>query len=246
MRLIPAGAMLAVALLAAPPAAGAQEHGPAPACAFLLTAHGGGAHPGPAYGPDEVIRLQLEALAANDDPHTDAGIEVAFRFASPANKRVTGPLGRFTAMVHNALYRALLNHRAVRYGTLHVDNDHAARVVIVTARDGELVAYLFILLRQRGGACDGCWMTDSVLRLEAEQAQGGGQRDEGGATASISSRRETTRTASSPWCSSRKSPLLRQSSGIREAPPGPYQLRRLSRAGVASEGPGTGHSHGPS
>jgi hypothetical protein len=106
----------------------------------VLTGHGGGAHPSPAQGPDEVIRLQLGALAANDDPHADAGIEVAFRFASPANKRVTGPLARFIAMVHNALYRPLLNHRAVRYGTLRVEDDHAAQTVIVTAGDGEVVA----------------------------------------------------------------------------------------------------------
>jgi hypothetical protein len=137
----------------------------------VLTSHGGGAHPSSAQGPDEVIRLQLGALAANNDPHEDAGIEVAFRFASPANKQVTGPLARFIAMVHNALYRPLLNHRAVRYGTLRVENDHAAQMVIVTAGDGEVVAYLFVLSRQQGGACDSCWMTDSVLRVEAEEAR---------------------------------------------------------------------------
>jgi uncharacterized protein DUF4864 len=136
----------------------------------VLTAQGGGAHPSPAQAPDEVIRVQLEALAANDDPHEDAGIEVAFRFASPANTRVTGPLARFIAMVHNALYRPLLNHRAVRYGPLRVEDDRAAQMVIVTAGDGEVVAYVFVLSRQQGGACDGCWMTDSVLRVEAEEA----------------------------------------------------------------------------
>lgn len=168
-----AKAILAVALLASPLAAEAQQDALASVgeIPHLLTTHGGGAHPSPAYGPDEVIRLQLEALAANDDPHQDAGVEAAFRFASPANKRVTGPLARFVAMVHNALYRPLLNHRAVRYGTLRVGDDRAAQTVIVTARDGEVVAYLFMLSRQQGGDCDGCWMTDSVLRFEAEEAR---------------------------------------------------------------------------
>jgi len=164
-----AKAILAVALLATE----AQQDALASVREIprLLTTYGAGAHPSPAYGPDEVIRLQLEALAANDDPHEDAGIEVAFRFASPANKRVTGPLARFIAMVHNAIYGPLLNHRAVRYGTLRVEDNRAAQTVIVTARDGEVVAYLFMLSRQQGGTCDGCWMTDSVLRFEAEEAR---------------------------------------------------------------------------
>ncbi len=164
--------ILILSLLAAPLAAEAQGHALASVREIprVLTAHGGGA-PSPAYGPDEVIRLQLEALAANDDPHEDAGIEVAFRLASPANKRVTGPLARFIAMEHNALYGPLLNHRAVRYGALRLEDDPAAQTVIVTAGDGEVVAYLFVLSRQQGGACDGCWMTDSVLRFEAEEAR---------------------------------------------------------------------------
>jgi hypothetical protein len=146
-----------LALLAAPLVAEAPEHALAAVgqISYVLTAHGGDAHPSPAYGPDEVIRLQLEALAANDDPHMNAGIEVAFRFASPANKQVTGPLARFIAMVHTALYRPLLNHRAVRYGMLRVEDDHAVQTVIVTAREGDVVAYVFMLSRQQGGSCDG-------------------------------------------------------------------------------------------
>jgi Domain of unknown function (DUF4864) len=165
-------------LLVGPLAVEAPRHALASVCEVpgLQMTQGGGAHPSPAYGPDEVIRLQVEALAANDDPHEDAGIEVAFRFASPANKQVTGPLARFVAMVHNALYRPLLTHRAVRYGPLRVEADLAAQTIIVTARDGEAVAYLFMLSRQRGDACDGCWMTDSVLRVEAEEARGQGAR----------------------------------------------------------------------
>jgi uncharacterized protein DUF4864 len=164
---------IALALLAALLAVDAQGQVRVSVRAIPLvpTAHGAGAQPSPAYGPDEVIRLQLGALAANDDPHADAGIEVAFRFASPANRQVTGPLTRFIAMVHNVLYQPLLNHRAVRYGALRVEDDDAAQAVIVTARDGEVVAYLFKLSRQQGGPCDGCWMTDSVLRIEAEETQ---------------------------------------------------------------------------
>jgi hypothetical protein len=39
--------------------------------------------------PDQVFKIQLEALRTNDE--NDRGIEITFRFASPANKRSTGP-----------------------------------------------------------------------------------------------------------------------------------------------------------
>lgn len=126
-------------------------------------------HPSPDYSPGQVIRLQLEALADNDAPHKDAGIEVAFRFASPANKTVTGPLDRFIQMVHNPIYRPMLHHRTARYGELQISGNEAMQSVILTAADGERVGYIFILSKQKGGPCDECWMTDSVLRFAVQE-----------------------------------------------------------------------------
>ncbi|MFQ5961546.1 MAG: DUF4864 domain-containing protein [Candidatus Methylomirabilales bacterium] len=151
---------LALGLLAAPVPADAQQ---AANKSELL-------HPSPDYSPDEVIRIQLEALADNDNPHKDAGIEVAFRFASPANKMVTGPLDRFIRMVHNPVYRAMLHYQAARYGELQLQGNQAMQSVILTAANGEHVGYVFILSRQKGAPCDECWMTDSVLRFEVEEA----------------------------------------------------------------------------
>ena len=37
--------------------------------------------PQPKFTPDIVVRLQLDALANNDRPYQNAGIEIAFRFA---------------------------------------------------------------------------------------------------------------------------------------------------------------------
>lgn len=125
--------------------------------------------PSPDYSADEVIRLQLEALADNDSPHKDAGIEAAFRFASPANKMVTGPLDRFTRMVHNPVYSAMLHHKAAQYGELRLQGNQAVQSVILTEANGERVGYVFILSRQKGAPCDECWMTDSVLRFEVEE-----------------------------------------------------------------------------
>jgi hypothetical protein len=48
--------------------------------------------PRPELSPEQVVQYQAEALQHNDEPKTDAGIERAFRFASPSNKQMTGPL----------------------------------------------------------------------------------------------------------------------------------------------------------
>jgi len=122
--------------------------------------------PSPNYSPRYVVRIQLQALADNDHPYRNAGIEVAFRFASLANKIATGPLERFIQMVQNPVYRPMLNHQAAFYGELQVRGNQAAQVVILTTPNGERVGYFFTLSRQVGGPCHDCWMTDSVLRFE--------------------------------------------------------------------------------
>ncbi len=122
--------------------------------------------PRPAYPPEEVVRIQIEALGDNDRPHPDAGIEITFRFASPANRRVTGPLPRFIEMVHNPDYRPMLNHGGARYGKLKREGDQASQTVILKTGDGSRVGYLFQLSRQSEAPYKDCWMTDSVMRFE--------------------------------------------------------------------------------
>ena len=124
-----------------------------------------GPHPDPRYSAHDVIRIQIEALAHNDTLYKDAGIETTFRFASPSNRLATGPLDRFKRMVHNLVYRPMLNHLTAWYGELRVQGDHAVQELILTLLSGERVGYVFIVSRQRGIPCDGCWMTDSVLRI---------------------------------------------------------------------------------
>ena len=139
---------------------------------FLIAAvSGGGASgdpsPSPEWTPAEVIRLQVEALQHNDEPHDDAGIETAFEFASPGNRAATGPLPRFAAMVHGPAYRDMLGFERAEYGPVGVDGDQAAQEVTLVQADGRRTTYLFGLSRQSGGRYDGCWMTDAVVRREA-------------------------------------------------------------------------------
>lgn len=121
-------------------------------------------HPSPLLSPAEVIGLQLHALGRNDAPHPDAGIATAFGFASPENQAVTGPLERFTELVHNPTYRAMLNFRAVQRGTVQITGSQAQESILLLDANGKTAVFVFALSKQAGGPYDGCWMTDAVLR----------------------------------------------------------------------------------
>ena len=126
--------------------------------------------PSPDLLPGEVVRIQVEALGRNDEPRPDAGIEAAFRFASPGNRATTGPLDRFARMVKGPVYGDMLNFERADYEPMQVDGDRAVQRVTLTHADGRRVAYVFGLSRQEGGECDGCWMTDAVVREERPPA----------------------------------------------------------------------------
>ena len=118
------------------------------------------AYPEPELKPNDVVRLQLLAMQQNDD--SDFGIEVTFRFASPANKKQTGPLKRFIGLVRNPSYRPLLNHINATFLELTVEEFFAVQDVIITTYNGERIGYRFRLSIQKGPLYPGCWMTDSV------------------------------------------------------------------------------------
>ncbi len=118
------------------------------------------AYPEPKLKPNDVVRLQLLAMQQNDD--SDFGIEVTFRFASPANKKQTGPLKRFISLVRNPSYRPLLNHINATFLELTVEEVFAVQDVIITTSNGERIGYRFRLSIQKGPLYPGCWMTDSV------------------------------------------------------------------------------------
>ncbi len=129
--------------------------------------------PNPELGPVEVVRIQLAALQANDDPYPDAGIAITFGFASPGNRMNTGPLERFTNMLKGPTYSTMLYHLHVDYGVLEFDGDVARVPLVLTTSDGRRVGYVFILSRQIGGEHAGSWMTDAVLRFEVRQPEEG-------------------------------------------------------------------------
>jgi hypothetical protein len=121
--------------------------------------------PSPALAPAAVVASQLAAFQQPDVPYPDAGIEVAYAFASPAYKLAAGGLARFAALVHTAPLSSLLCFTTAQYGPLLLDGDHAEQEVVLAGPTGTTSAYTFLLRRQRSGPLAGCWMTDAVLRL---------------------------------------------------------------------------------
>jgi hypothetical protein len=122
--------------------------------------------PRPELSPEQVVQYQVAALQQNDDPKSDAGIERAFRFASPSNKQVTGPLENFVRIVKSPAYSPLLNSRSSAIVGSELKDDQAKIAIKIVAVDGRQLTYLFILSKQSEGEFHDCWMTDGVAPLK--------------------------------------------------------------------------------
>ena len=71
----------------------------------------------PELSPKDVVEIVLGSMANNDSPSPDAGLQQAFEFASPSNKRSTGPFWHFKAIVEQPAYAPLINHTRRTLGT---------------------------------------------------------------------------------------------------------------------------------
>jgi len=140
------------------------------ALVFANSISGAVLEPSPDLTPRDVVEAQLAALKANDEPEADAGIRAAFRFASPENKRTTGPVERFIEMVKNPLYAPLLHHRAAVLSETTQKGDLARIKVTLIAADGGEAAFVWILERVSAEACANCWMTSTVMRVESKES----------------------------------------------------------------------------
>jgi hypothetical protein len=126
-------------------------------------------NPNPNLTPEQVVKFQLDALRHNDEPTSDTGIERSFRFASPSNRLVTGPLAHFSEIVHSPAYSALLNSQSSEIRGAQVKEGEARIYTNVISANGAHLDFLFILSRQTEGDYRDCWMTDSVMKLESDE-----------------------------------------------------------------------------
>ena len=147
--------LISLASISAPSSGGEKPPRPAPPV------------PRPEWTPGQVVEFQIEALQFNDRPTKDAGITTTFRFASPENRKVTGPVAHFAEIVKAPGYRPLIDHRIAGYGKLVVRGDLAIRQVTVVAADGQAFDYEFRLSRDPESRC---WFTDGVISIPREPA----------------------------------------------------------------------------
>ena len=119
--------------------------------------------PHPSLKPLDVVRIVMTALQHNDIGGKNSGIAITYNFASPANKRMTGPLSRFIALVSGPVYGEMINHKGASYEKVILKGQNAQVDVIIRTVSGKFKGFRFTLSRQQGNPHQGSWMTDSVV-----------------------------------------------------------------------------------
>lgn len=142
----------------------AQEQDGSPVAVSPTTGPATRPSPAPELKPEQVVQIVVEALAKNGAD--DDGIRVSWAFASPGNKKVTGPLERFAPMVKGPAYLPMLHSAAADYRPIVVIGDQAEQLVMLTDAVGHKAYYVFRLSRQADGPLKDCWMTDGVFRVQ--------------------------------------------------------------------------------
>ena len=119
--------------------------------------------PNPNIIPDEVIKIQLEALKENNSPYKDAGISQTWEFAHPKNRQYSGPLSNFTLMMKSDSYSLMLNH--IDHNIIFVSkNDITANYFVeLTDKTGDKIEFTWTVKKVLNeGKFKDCWMTTGV------------------------------------------------------------------------------------
>ena len=125
--------------------------------------------PSPALAPSAVVTAQLEALQSGD-------VSTCFQFASPNNRKATGPWQKFEMMVRQTpAYSPLVSCSSFEIlSALSLsETTWQARVMVRPAGSSSApfaianpICYYVWQLSQQGddeGEFSGCWMVDGVL-----------------------------------------------------------------------------------
>jgi hypothetical protein len=118
--------------------------------------------PGISLSPEQVVRAVVEGLRHNNSPIPNAGIYTAYRFASPANRAITGPYGRFFRAVKAVNFEAMFRQDPYTLGPLEAAGDRATQDLRIHVAGEPVRNYRFTLSRQTGNPYRGCWMVDGV------------------------------------------------------------------------------------
>jgi hypothetical protein len=119
-------------------------------------------NPNPLLSPDDVVKIQLDALQNNDLMKNDEGIRFAFAFASPLNRQSLGSLEDFIKLLKETVYRRMIGFERAELEHMHIEGEMARQDVHLLKKNS-CFSYLFLLSKQRNEPYYGYWMTDAVL-----------------------------------------------------------------------------------
>lgn len=133
--------------------------------------------PAPYLSAEQVISLQLEALQTWQGERIDDALRQVWAFAHPRNKRITGPIQRFGAMLAGPGYAALIGHQSHTIQWLDEEPNSESKTatvfVRVLAQDGQFYGFVWQLAKVHISG-DEVWMTTGVspARLTGEKLSG--------------------------------------------------------------------------
>ena len=121
--------------------------------------------PNPNIEPDQVIKIQLEALKNNDLPYEDAGISQTWEFAHPENRKFTGPLSNFIKIMKSNAYVSMLKHNNHKIIFVSKNINKANYFVELTDKTGSKFGFTWTVKKVlTNGNFKNCWMTSGVSR----------------------------------------------------------------------------------
>lgn len=120
--------------------------------------------PNPELDVRTVLDVVLGALADNDRPRPDHGIDVTYAFASDRMRAGIGNADAFGRALHNTLNAPLLSHASAAVERFERRGDAARADVRVTCREGAHARFTLALVRARHGTRQGCWLLSGLAR----------------------------------------------------------------------------------
>jgi hypothetical protein len=118
--------------------------GAVPASANSTPASSDFIEPASVLSPEEVVEIQLLGLqAAGTD--RQAGIEQVWRFAHPDNRKMTGPISRFSQLFDLPAYAPLIGLQDYVINDRKLSDTEARFVITIRATDGGAYGYVWSL-----------------------------------------------------------------------------------------------------
>mmetsp|Transcript_25338 Transcript_25338/g.29845 ORF Transcript_25338/g.29845 Transcript_25338/m.29845 type:complete len:254 (+) Transcript_25338:87-848(+) len=145
--------------------------------------------PTPDLTPEEVVNLCMDTLKDNDNPTTNAGLEICFNFSSDRCRAANGgTLQDFIKFAGNPTFQSLIN--AVEWKTLSVGSEipgtptrGAMKTILVTVQPREYGGdgtgtlplkerkFLWTMQRERRPPRSGCWLVHECIAVDKAFAQ---------------------------------------------------------------------------